>query len=81
VDGIYPDCVTGSCLAGIDQLEDEDMRLLEVRWLLAHLSEMGLAQQVVKEFRVVRDDLLQLALIESECRKIAQPDTQGEPSG
>jgi len=46
--------------------------LLEIRWLLQSLSELGLGQVVAKEYRVEREDLFQLALIESGCREISK---------
>jgi len=41
---------------------------------------MGLSQMAAKEYNLDRDDLIQLATIEAECRKIAKVN-QGEPSG
>jgi hypothetical protein len=60
------------CIVMFDKLTEEDFRLLEIRFLLANLGELGLGQQVAKEYRIEREDLLSLALIESECREISQ---------
>jgi len=74
-----PDCLFGSCIIGFDQLAEEDLRLLEIRWLLVHLGDYGLGQRVAKEYRLNREDLCSLAVIESECRAMVQP--QGEEDG
>lgn len=77
-----PDCTTGSCPTCFDQLDDDDLRILEAHWLISHLSEMGLSQLAAAEYKLNRDDLIQLATIESECRKIAKDkQDQGEQSG
>lgn len=46
---------------------------MEVRWLLVHLGELGLGEQVAREFQISRTDLYQLAMIEAECRALAAP--------
>lgn len=75
-----PDCITGSCPTCFDQLNEDDFRILEVHWLISHLSEMGLSAQVVTEYNLDRDDLFQLAMIQAESRKIAKS-KEGEPDG
>jgi hypothetical protein len=59
---------------------EEDFRLLEIRFLLLHLADLGLGQQVSQELKIDREDLYQLAMIEAECRAMAQPkgDADGE---
>lgn len=80
---MLPDCSSGSCLISFDQLDGDDYRILEVHWLASNLSEIGLSRLVAAEYNLDRDDLIQLAVIESEHRKIAhekqnQEDTSGE---
>lgn len=80
VDGVPPDCLEGDCQTGFDQLANEDFRLLEIRWMLQNLSELGLGQAISSAMDVTRDDLCQLALIESACRDMARErsETDGE---
>lgn len=76
-EGEEPQCIEGSCPVDPDQLPEAALRILEVRSLLVGLAETGLGAQISKEYDLNRDDLLLLAWIEEQLRKL-QPQKKPE---
>jgi hypothetical protein len=74
-----PVCWDGSCPVGFDQLDEEEIRLLELRGILGLLSDCGMVETVCRLYRVTKEDLHNLALLEMESRKMAK--TQGGGNG
>lgn len=81
MDGIEPDCLASGCIVQFDRLEPEDFRLLEIRYLLVHLGDLGLGEKVAREYALDRDDLYQLAVVEAQCRAMAQTQQRGDDHG
>jgi len=75
--GEDPDCFDRTCPIGFDRLSRDDLRLLELRELLAALAEFNIGNRICRSFDVITDDLRMLAFIESEIKKL-QPENEGQ---
>lgn len=65
-----PECFNGGCPVGLDNLLPSDLRILEIRGLLAGLHNFHLAERICNEYDVTRADLILLAEIEELLREL-----------
>ena len=77
-DGVKPDCFDGDCPTGFDKLLPSDLRILEIRGLLAGLHMFHLAERICNEYDVTVTDLKILAEIEDVIRELSK-DGDREP--
>lgn len=68
-----PGCFSGKGLTGYDELADDEIRLLEVRGVMAALSEYNLGDYISRRWNLTGDEIRLLAFLEDEIKKM-QPE-------
>lgn len=70
MDGVLPECWDGQCKVGIDELTDDDWKLLNMRGMLISLEGLGIGGEILKMYEATKEDIELLAVIEDELKPV-----------